>query len=167
MGVKPAEVSRKLSEAFTRMIFRHGCVCVGRGGGAPTPTFLTPTPSFVHCDPHAGNVLVRPREERTWWGGRRKRAQLVLLDHGLYREFGDDLRLEYARLWHGLVTVRKGTAAGLPARVCTLARAHALPCPHARAPPPFPSPGRRTRGRSGIARTHWAQGKCTGCLPPF
>lgn len=26
MGVKPAEVSRKLSEAFTRMIFRDGCV---------------------------------------------------------------------------------------------------------------------------------------------
>jgi aarF domain-containing kinase len=33
---------------------------------------------FVHCDPHPGNVLVRPHP------GRPSEPQLVLLDHGLY-----------------------------------------------------------------------------------
>ena len=32
---------------------------------------------FIHCDPHAGNVLVRPGRDGT--------AQIVLLDHGLYK----------------------------------------------------------------------------------
>ena len=32
---------------------------------------------FIHCDPHPGNVLVRP--------GKDGRAEIVLLDHGLYK----------------------------------------------------------------------------------
>ena len=35
---------------------------------------------FIHCDPHAGNVLVRPGSDGT--------AQIVLLDHGLYKVRG-------------------------------------------------------------------------------
>ncbi|EOD28819.1 hypothetical protein EMIHUDRAFT_234481 [Emiliania huxleyi CCMP1516] len=42
---------------------------------------------FVHCDPHPGNVLV----------------QLVLLDHGLYRDLPRAFALTYSRLWHGVV----------------------------------------------------------------
>ena len=34
---------------------------------------------------------------------RRARPQLVLLDHGLYKQLPDDLRLEYAGLWQALV----------------------------------------------------------------
>ena len=34
---------------------------------------------------------------------KRGRAELVLLDHGLYRRLGDGFRLEYAGLWRALV----------------------------------------------------------------
>lgn len=31
------------------------------------------------------------------------RAQLVLLDHGLYKQLSEELRLEYAGLWQALI----------------------------------------------------------------
>jgi aarF domain-containing kinase len=52
----------------------------------------------VHCDPHPANVLVRPDPVRG-----APHAQLVLLDHGLYRELSDDFRVAYAALWRALV----------------------------------------------------------------
>lgn len=93
-GMAPRAVARLLVSAFAEQIFGHG---------------------FVHCDPHPGNVLVRamPTEEAfeqdveergwlratagRWWrrwaswaspGGAEvvRQPQLVLLDHGLYRE---------------------------------------------------------------------------------
>lgn len=33
----------------------------------------------------------------------RGRAQLVLLDHGLYKQLSEELRLDYAGLWQSLV----------------------------------------------------------------
>ena len=47
------------------------------------------------CDPHPGNVLVRAKADG--------RPQLVLLDHGLYRELTPHFRLSYCRLWRALV----------------------------------------------------------------
>lgn len=41
----------------------------------------------VHCDPHAANMLVRAKNGK---------PELILLDHGLYRQITDDFRLEYA-----------------------------------------------------------------------
>ena len=74
LGVAPAAVAARLSRTFNEMIFRHG---------------------YVHCDPHAANMLVRRRKGADW--------ELVLLDHGLYRQLDDALRLDYAGLWLGLV----------------------------------------------------------------
>ena len=51
--------------------------------------------TVVHCDPHPGNVLVRARA-----GGQ---PQLVLLDHGLYRDVEESTRLHYCELWKGIV----------------------------------------------------------------
>ena len=53
----------------------------------------------VHCDPHPGNLLARPMA-----GGRNGDAQLVLLDHGMYRELQPAFRREYSRLWVSLLT---------------------------------------------------------------
>jgi predicted unusual protein kinase regulating ubiquinone biosynthesis (AarF/ABC1/UbiB family) len=41
LGVRPADVASLVSETFAEMIFRHG---------------------FVHCDPHAANMLLRLKE---------------------------------------------------------------------------------------------------------
>ncbi len=49
----------------------------------------------VHCDPHAANMLVRL--------DKKAKPQLVLLDHGLYKQLSEELRLEYAGLWQALI----------------------------------------------------------------
>lgn len=54
---------------------------------------------FLHCDPHPGNVFVRPIMLRG-----RTAPQLVLLDHGLYRTLSPEFCEDYSRLWKALVT---------------------------------------------------------------
>lgn len=58
---------------------------------------------WVHCDPHPGNVIVRPHSDprRAAHGA----AQLVLLDHGLYVRLPREFQQQYARLWKALLTV--------------------------------------------------------------
>ncbi|XP_063225636.1 aarF domain-containing kinase 1 [Bacillus rossius redtenbacheri] len=70
-GIDPYEVSDKLGQLYSQMIFLHG---------------------FVHSDPHPGNVLVR---RATPGPG----AEVVLLDHGLYAVLSSDFRCDYAKLW--------------------------------------------------------------------
>lgn len=72
-----SELVSLLVRAFSVMIFHGG---------------------FVHCDPHPGNLLAR--EDPTHCG----RAQLVLLDHGLYRELSAEFRNDYCELWYCLLT---------------------------------------------------------------
>ena len=66
---------------------------------------------FVHCDPHAGNLLVRRVPAAGGGGGTGGGGgggtgggggggmQLVLLDHGMYRELGEHFRRAYCALW--------------------------------------------------------------------
>ena len=107
-GVRPADVAWLVAEAFSEMIFLHG---------------------FVHCDPHGGNLLVRrvggkggggggaapspalaaalphqPRSRGAVSDGAVGPAELIVLDHGLYRPLSDAFRLAYARLWRALVS---------------------------------------------------------------
>ncbi|KAI0763799.1 atypical/ABC1/ABC1-B protein kinase [Trametes elegans] len=58
---------------------------------------------WVHCDPHPGNILVRPHPDPR--RAARREAQFVLLDHGLYVRVSDSFQQQYARLWKGLLTV--------------------------------------------------------------
>lgn len=53
--ISAAEVSKKLGELYSQMIFVQG---------------------YVHCDPHPGNILVQKDEN--------SEVNIVLLDHGLY-----------------------------------------------------------------------------------
>lgn len=82
LGVNPRDVSLLVSQTFAEMMFRHG---------------------FVHCDPHAANLIVRPMPsgKKSLFG--KRKPQLVLLDHGLYKELDDAMRINYAALWKGLV----------------------------------------------------------------
>lgn len=104
MGIDCAALSEFITKIFSEMIFIHG---------------------FVHCDPHPGNLLVRQADRGTrsplpspspWsfspllWVGRHFTAlrrscpfEVVLLDHGLYRELPDSFRMAYARLWRAVI----------------------------------------------------------------
>jgi len=54
---------------------------------------------WVHCDPHPGNMIVRPHP--TIKGA----PQLVLLDHGLYVRTTPKFQQQYAKLWKSLMTL--------------------------------------------------------------
>ncbi|KAG0447985.1 hypothetical protein HPP92_028053 [Vanilla planifolia] len=69
-------------QAFAEMIFRHG---------------------FVHCDPHAANMMVRPLPSGRWNIFGRRKPQLILLDHGLYKNLDFTTRINYASLWKALI----------------------------------------------------------------
>ncbi|XP_052199115.1 putative ABC1 protein At2g40090 isoform X2 [Diospyros lotus] len=82
LGIQPNDVAKLVSQAFAEMMFKHG---------------------FVHCDPHAANLLVRPLpSSRKNILGKRK-PQLILLDHGLYKELDLSTRTNYAALWKSLI----------------------------------------------------------------
>jgi len=53
--------------------------------------------SFVHCDPHEANVLLREHPTK------KGMPQIVLVDHGLYKRLDKDFTDAYARLWKGIV----------------------------------------------------------------
>jgi hypothetical protein len=69
------EVSAALARVFNEMIF---------GTDAP-----------LHCDPHGGNIAVRHNPSR--WG--KANFDIILYDHGLYRDIPLPLRRSYAKLW--------------------------------------------------------------------
>ncbi|KAK4974764.1 hypothetical protein LTR28_010069 [Elasticomyces elasticus] len=74
-GIDRDEVSAALAHIFNEMIF---------GSGAP-----------LHCDPHGGNIAVRLNNSRR----SPYNFDIVLYDHGLYRDVPELLRRNYAKLW--------------------------------------------------------------------
>ncbi|KXS09927.1 ABC1-domain-containing protein [Gonapodya prolifera JEL478] len=52
---------------------------------------------FIHADPHPGNFLIRPNPSNP------RKPQVVLLDHGLYVEESQSMRLTYAQFWKALM----------------------------------------------------------------
>ncbi|KAI8619439.1 ABC1 family-domain-containing protein [Chytriomyces sp. MP71] len=88
--IEPLDVSEVLSRVFSKMLFWDG---------------------FVHCDPHPGNIIIRPRQ-RNWYevpflrkclGLNPYNFDLILLDHGLYRSIPSSLRLDFCHLWTSLI----------------------------------------------------------------
>lgn len=76
MGIDPRDVAQELNRVFSEQIFVH---------------------RFVHCDPHAGNVMVRKTKNRKY------PFQICLLDNGLYREYTEEFCLDYAKLWMAIM----------------------------------------------------------------
>jgi len=74
-GMHPRDVAKLISRVF------H------------SQTFLD---AWVHCDPHPANVLLRKSAETG-------KPQMVLVDHGLYKQLDDDFRITYAQLWKALM----------------------------------------------------------------
>lgn len=73
------DVSSKIGQLYSEMIFVKG---------------------FVHSDPHPGNILV----ERSSVTGK---ADIILLDHGLYATLTPKFRYEYSKLWLSILNVDK------------------------------------------------------------
>ncbi|BCR85115.1 ABC1 kinase family protein [Aspergillus chevalieri] len=78
------EVSATLAHIFNEMIF---------GDNAP-----------LHCDPHGGNIAIRPNPNPSG----RQNFEIILYDHGLYREIPRDLRRNYAKLWLAVIEADEG-----------------------------------------------------------
>jgi aarF domain-containing kinase len=77
-GIDRDEVSATLARIFNEMIF---------GDGAP-----------LHCDPHGGNIAIRKNEAR-----RGANFDIILYDHGLYRDIPQALRRSYAKMWLAVI----------------------------------------------------------------
>ncbi|XP_026826614.1 uncharacterized aarF domain-containing protein kinase 5 isoform X2 [Ooceraea biroi] len=73
-GLNLADVDKKLITLMGEQIFHTG---------------------FVHADPHPGNVFVRK--------GKDKKAEIVLLDHGLYENMSENTRHILCNFWESLV----------------------------------------------------------------
>ena len=55
---------------------------------------------IVQQDPHFGNLLIRPAPPQSLSP---YHFEIVLLDHGLYFDLDDQLRVNYGRFWLSLV----------------------------------------------------------------
>ncbi|CDK27587.1 unnamed protein product [Kuraishia capsulata CBS 1993] len=77
--ISRAQVSSCLSHIFNNMIFTPG---VG-----------------VHCDPHGGNLAIRAVKKHWWNFTTPHNFEIILYDHGLYRDIPQKMRREYARFW--------------------------------------------------------------------
>ena len=78
-GISRDEVSAALARIFNEMIF---------GTGAP-----------LHCDPHGGNLAIRLNNARR----KPRNFDIILYDHGLYRDIPLKLRRSYAHLWLAVI----------------------------------------------------------------
>ncbi|KAL9124166.1 MAG: hypothetical protein Q9175_008254, partial [Cornicularia normoerica] len=76
-GIDRDEVSGALAHIFNEMIF----------GDTP-----------LHCDPHGGNIAIRKHNHR-----RKPNFDIILYDHGLYRDIPKQLRRDYAKLWLAVI----------------------------------------------------------------
>ncbi|KAF6229546.1 hypothetical protein HO173_011401 [Letharia columbiana] len=76
-GIDRDEVSAALARIFNEMIF----------GDTP-----------LHCDPHGGNIAIRKNNDR-----RKPNFDIILYDHGLYRDIPKQLRRDYAKLWLAVI----------------------------------------------------------------
>ncbi len=82
-GIDRDEVSAQLAHIFNEMIFGEG-------------------KNLLHCDPHLGNIAIRRNDARQYsrWGGN---FDIILYDHGLYRDIPEDLRRSYAKMWLAVI----------------------------------------------------------------
>ncbi|ORZ11432.1 ABC1 family-domain-containing protein [Absidia repens] len=81
-NIDPVQVSTEITTLFAKMMFLHG---------------------FVHCDPHPGNLLIRPSRSNSNNSSNSPNFDVVLLDHGQYRTLTREVRTDYAHLWTSLM----------------------------------------------------------------
>ncbi|KAI1332946.1 ABC1 family-domain-containing protein [Xylariaceae sp. FL0255] len=80
-GIDRDEVSASLAHIFNEMVF---------GKNAP-----------LHCDPHGGNIAIRKRTTKNRRTG--KNFEIIMYDHGLYRDIPAHLQRSYAKMWLAVI----------------------------------------------------------------
>ncbi|KAL8296834.1 hypothetical protein RB597_006108 [Gaeumannomyces tritici] len=75
LGLSKKEVMGTIIDLFSAQIFKFG---------------------VVHCDPHPGNMFVRRLPNG--------RAEIVLIDHGLYVYMSETFRRQYGEFWRALMS---------------------------------------------------------------
>ena len=80
-GFSPTQVMTDIVNCFSSQIFSSG---------------------FVHADPHVANILLRPHPKY------KTKAQIVLLDHGLYVQCSKIFIDQYSRFWVALLSMDSG-----------------------------------------------------------
>ncbi|KDQ53504.1 hypothetical protein JAAARDRAFT_136813 [Jaapia argillacea MUCL 33604] len=78
-GIDRNKVALELARMFARMVHLNG---------------------WFHADPHPGNLLIRPSPPLS---KSPYNFEIVLLDHGLYFELPNELRIDYSKLWLSLM----------------------------------------------------------------
>eukprot|EP01100_Stratorugosa_tubuloviscum_P013650 TRINITY_DN6984_c0_g1_i1.p1 TRINITY_DN6984_c0_g1~~TRINITY_DN6984_c0_g1_i1.p1 ORF type:complete len:343 (+),score=113.37 TRINITY_DN6984_c0_g1_i1:128-1156(+) len=76
-GFEPKQAIKKLTQLMGEQLFVHG---------------------FLHGDPHPGNVFIRPNPKN------KSKLQVVLLDHGLYKELSEEFREKYCAIYWAAAT---------------------------------------------------------------
>ncbi|KAI2463807.1 ABC1-domain-containing protein [Annulohypoxylon bovei var. microspora] len=74
------EVSATLARIFNEMIFGKN--------------------ASLHCDPHGGNLAIRKATRRRKGGAN---FEIIIYDHGLYREIPESLQRSYAKMWLAVI----------------------------------------------------------------
>ena len=72
-------MAKNISTAFSKLIFLHG---------------------YIHCDPHPGNIFVRPHKSKKTG---KIIPQIVILDHGFYTILDEETRKHYCHFWRGVL----------------------------------------------------------------
>lgn len=80
--ISRAEVCGCLAHIFNNMIFQSG---------------------FVHCDPHHGNIAIRHLEKPK----NGHNFEIILYDHGLYRQIPNQMKVDYSKFWLALIDKRQ------------------------------------------------------------
>lgn len=73
-GLNKRDIAILISSVFSSQVFTDRCP--------------------IHVDPHPANVLIREKNGK---------PQMVLVDHGLYKDIDNDFRIRYAKLWRALM----------------------------------------------------------------
>ncbi|KAI0839556.1 ABC1-domain-containing protein [Hypoxylon sp. FL0890] len=84
LGLSGKEVMTTMVDLFSAQIFKWG---------------------VVHCDPHPGNIFIRRLPSG--------KAELVLIDHGLYVYMSPKFKHQYALFWKSLLTFDNKTIADI------------------------------------------------------
>ncbi|EFC43929.1 predicted protein, partial [Naegleria gruberi] len=76
MGFDEGDVAARIISAFAEQLFIHG---------------------HMHADAHQSNVMVKQNPNNP------SEPQIVILDHGLYKDLDDHFRINYAKFWVSIV----------------------------------------------------------------